>query len=107
MGGHYTRATDVATKRVWTDSPAKFPDFWTGCSRTDGLARLSAVVSSAVRQSDFVWWVWLVLAAGALVVCSICGIVASFSGDEDHGFIMYLFGVVAFVAGLIGFGWLQ
>lgn len=57
-----------------------------------------------VRPSDFVWWVWLVFAAGAFVVCGICGIMASFSGDEDHGFIMYLFGVVAFVAGLVSFG---
>jgi hypothetical protein len=47
---------------------------------------------------------WLLFALGAIVGCGVCGGIASVAGDNDHGFIMFVFGIVAVAAGLAGLG---
>ena len=50
--------------------------------------------------SDFAWWLWLLFAVGAGVVTAICGGIASVAADDDGGFIVFVFGAAAFIAGL-------
>jgi hypothetical protein len=54
--------------------------------------------------SDFEWWMWLLFAVGAIVVCSICVAVASWGDEHNEGITTFVFGVCAFVAGLAGAG---
>jgi hypothetical protein len=54
--------------------------------------------------SDFAWWVWLVFAIGAAVVCVVCLLIAS-EVEENYGTVtMYFFGLLAFLAGVAGAG---
>ena len=51
--------------------------------------------------SDFEWWVWLLFAVGASVVCGVC-LLITVGIDEKNTGAKFFFGFLTFLVGLTG-----
>jgi hypothetical protein len=56
---------------------------------------------SHVHASQFAWWLWLLIAAGAAVVCGIAVAIANAFGKRNIVVFSYPFGFVGLISGLI------
>jgi hypothetical protein len=52
--------------------------------------------------SDFEWWMWALLAIGALVVCGVCRMISVVLEEKNQGGAAALFGFFSAVAGIGG-----
>ena len=56
---------------------------------------------SQIHASHLTWWMWLVIAAGAAVICGLAVAIANAFGKRNIVIFSYPFGFVGLISGLI------